>query len=309
MIRTLKHLFIPNPLDEILSKAADRGSRKILVAWNRGMGDIALGLYPLVHRIREYLPHAEIAFLTRPDLADGFLLLDDVATLVSPSIKRGSPFSVEEELRKLGRALSEFDLVIEKPDPTRWLYPQIGKLTPRLTWKGEWDALHEKFAQPHEGPSIGVHVQTETNYNYEKNWPVAHWNSFFEQAAETLGARIFLFGFEQKPLFEGPHLVDLRGKTNLLEMLSIIKNSCTHLVVPDSGVLSLTYYLDIATPLRVVSLWADPRQGVLRQKVASPNRFFSHIPFVGKNKDTSRIPVEEVLRALKSEVVCSLRKF
>jgi ADP-heptose:LPS heptosyltransferase len=200
--------------------------------------------------------------------------------------------------------------VIEKPDPTRWLYWQIGKLTPRLSWKSEWDCLHEKFALPSQGPSIGVHVQTETCYNYEKNWPATHWNNFFAQAAKDLKATIFLFGFQRQPAFEGPNIIDLRGKTNLLEMLSIIKNRCTHLVVPDSGVLSLTYYLDIATPLRVVSLWADPRQGVLRQKVASPNRSFSHMPMVGKNKDTSRIPVEEVLQALQNEeAVCSMKKF
>ncbi len=308
MIRTLKHLFVPNPLDDILSDAVDRGLRKILIVWNRGLGDIALGLFPLTHRIREYLPQAEITFLTRPDLEEGFLLLHDIAVISSPTIKRGKSFSVEEELRKTGHSPADFDLIMEKPDPTRWLYPQIGKLTPKLTWRSEWDTLHKKFVDTSSGISIGVHVQTETNYNYEKNWPVDHWRRFFAEA-KKLDARIFLFGFSPQPVFEGENIVDLRGKTNLLEMLSIIKSCCTHLVVPDSGVLCLAYYLDIVMPLHIVSLWADPRQGILRQKVASPNPALMHMPFVGRNKDTSRIPVEEVLQALKSKGTCKLKKF
>lgn len=310
MLRTLKQILTPNPLDTLLKDAAEKGHKKILIAWNRGLGDIALGLYALVQRIRDYLPQAEITFITRPDLEEGFLLLQGVNVIISSGIQRGRPFSLSEELQKMGRSPAEFDIVIEKPDPTRWLNWQIGKLTPRLNWRSEWDGLHEKFALPANGPAIGVHVQTETCYNYEKNWPVSHWNSFFEKIEKSLQAQIFLFGFQKQPLFEGPNIVDLRGKTNLLEMLSIIKNRCTHLVVPDSGVLSLAYYLDIPTPLRVVSLWADPRQGVLRQKVASPNPAFSHIPMVGKNKDTSRIPVEEVVQALqRKEALCTLKKF
>lgn len=306
MMKALKRLLTPNPFDVMLKDAASKGHKKILVAWNRGLGDIALGLYALVHRIREYMPDAKITFLTRPDLKDGFLLLADVDIIASPTIVRGREFSVAEEMEKMGRSLADFDLVIEKPDPTRWLYWQIGKLTPRLAWKSEWDELHKKFSLPKEGDAIGVHVQTETCYNYEKNWPEAYWNQFFSKTGSK--AHFFLFGFKKEPVFEGPNIVDLRGKTNLLEMLSIIKNRCTHLVVPDSGVLSLTYYLDIATPLRVVSLWADPAQGILKQKVASPNRSFSHVAMIGKNKDTSRIPVDEVMLAL-GNTVCSPKKF
>jgi ADP-heptose:LPS heptosyltransferase len=313
VIRELKRLFTPNPLDVLLKEAKEKGHKKILIGWNRGLGDIALGLFALVYRIHEYLPQAKVTFLTRPDLEEGFLLLGNVSVLVSPAIQRGREFSVTEELQKLGCSTADFDLIIEKPDPTRWLYWQIGKLTPRLAWKNEWDSLHEKFALPIgalEAPVIGVHVQTETCYNYEKNWPATHWNHFFTQVTKKLNAHILLFGFQRQPVFEGPRIMDLRGKTNLLEMLSIIKNCCSHLVVPDSGVLSLAYYLDISTPLKVISLWADPRQGVLRQKVPSPNRLFHHVPMVGKNKDTSRIPVEEVLEALqRNEAICSPRKF
>jgi hypothetical protein len=82
-------------------------------------------------------------------------------------------------------------------------------------------------------------------------------------------------------------------------MLAIVKNHCRVLVAPDSGVLTMAYYLDCAFPLTVVSLWSDPRQGVLKQGVASPNRELAHVPLVGEGEDVRRIPVEEVLRHVR----------
>jgi ADP-heptose:LPS heptosyltransferase len=59
-------------LDWKLKKMASRGERKILLAWNRGLGDIALGLYAIIQRIREFIPDAEITFLIRENLQEGF---------------------------------------------------------------------------------------------------------------------------------------------------------------------------------------------------------------------------------------------
>ncbi|MBS3902763.1 MAG: glycosyltransferase family 9 protein [Anaplasmataceae bacterium] len=301
MIELFKRRFFRNPFDVILSKAVEEGKKKFLFVWNRGLGDIPLGLYALVQRIRHFIPDAEITFLTRLDLREGFALLRGVDTLVSPNIRRGQEFSVEDVLAQLGHHLNEFDQVFEKPDPTRWLQWQIGTLTPRLEWQKEWDVLCERFALKGHQPLIGVHVQTETVYGYEKNWPEASWKEFFARASRELGAKIVLFGFQSIPQFEGEGVIDLRGRTSLIEMMSIIKNCCTHLVVPDSGVLSIAYYLDIHQPLKVVSLWADPEQGVLRQQVESPNPGFRHFPLIGKGKDTGRIPVEAVLKCLERE--------
>ena len=89
-------------------------------------------------------------------------------------------------------------------------------------------------------------------------------------------------------------LIDLRGETTLHEMLSIIKNRCSYLIAPDSGVLSLTYYIDVTFPLKVISLWADPKQGILKQNVASPNPELVHAPLIGKKGDISSITVDEV---------------
>jgi len=92
----------------------------------------------------------------------------------------------------------------------------------------------------------------------------------------------------------------LRGKTHLLSLLSIVKNKLDYLVVPDSGLLSLTYYLDAVFPLKMVSLWSDPRQGVLKQNVASPNPDLLHIPLIGQDESVANISVEHVMQSLFS---------
>lgn len=310
MLQLLKNRFFRNPFDIALRKAAAEGKKKFLVVWNRGLGDIPLGLYALTQRMRTFIPNAEITFLTRPDLREGFALLGNVETLVNPNIRRWQEFSLEEILGQLGHQLSEFDEVFEKPDPTRWLKWQIGSLTPKLNWQTGWDNLCVRFGIKNDTPIIGVHVQTETFYNYEKNWAEEKWRSLFNRAASEMGAKILLFGFQPNPQFEGEGIIDMRGRTSLIEMMSIIKNHCTHLVVPDSGVLSITYYLDIDCPLTVVSLWADPEQGVLRQKVPSPNARLKHYPLVGKRKDVGRIPVEAVMECLQNEyLICQPRSF
>jgi hypothetical protein len=83
-------------------------------------------------------------------------------------------------------------------------------------------------------------------------------------------------------------------------MLSIFRNRCRVLVAPDGGVLTMAYYLDAAFPLTVVSLWSDPRQGILKQAVASPNPQLVHVPLVGEGEDVRRIPVAEVLRHVRA---------
>jgi UDP-N-acetylglucosamine pyrophosphorylase len=92
-------------------------------------------------------------------------------------------------------------------------------------------------------------------------------------------------------------LIDLRGKTTLFELLSIIQHRCSALVLPDSGILSMAYYLDVSFPIRVVSLWADPRHGILKQNVSSPNPQLVHIPLVGEHRDLSTVSADQVVEA------------
>ena len=281
-----------NPFDALLKRVEKKGQFRFLICWNRGLGDIPLGLYALVHRIREFIPAAEITFLTREDLADGFRLLEGVSVLVDPRWKRGVAFDIDPSLVPL----AYFDVVLKHPDPTGWLMWQLGKLTPRLRWTEEWDWLSERFELDSTKTYIGVHVQTQTHYAYEKNWPLSHWKELFSALPDEY--RVLLFGFASSTSVGGDLVVDLRGKTSLLEMLSLVKNHCQYLVVPDSGVLSMVYYLDVSHPLEVISLWSDPEQGVLKQAVASPNPLLVHTPLIARNRDLSTISVDTVLDTL-----------
>src|SRR5581483_4776374 len=287
-----------NPLDSLLKRAARKGSYRFLICWNRGLGDIPLGLYALSHRIRQFIPHAQITFMTRSDLLDGFKMLDGVKAVADTEWKRGVPFDLNQALMNTGLRRVDFDIVLESPDPTRWLMWQLGKLVPKLSWDVSWDDLCERFLLDPRKRYIGVHVQTETAYAYEKNWPLEYWKECLKKVYSEYGIEVILFGFSPHPPIEGKGIVDLRGRTSLFEMLSIIKNRCNYLLVPDSGVLSIAYYLDVAFPIDIVSLWADPKQGVLKQNVLSPNPLLRHCALIAKNKDLRTVSVESAIQSL-----------
>lgn len=296
ILKSLLRKLGPNPLDQRLKRVQKENKKSILITWNRGLGDIPLGLYALVFRIRQFVPDAKVTFLTREDLKDGFALLKNVSVLACPKWKRGHPIHLMETLTEHQLSQDSFDLILENPDPTNWVKWQLGMLTPKLHWDSSWDSLSKRFEL--ETGYVGVHVQTETHYAYEKNWPTSYWEELFRELTQKEGKKVILFGFQNKPSFPIEGVIDLRGKTTLFEMLSIIKNCCSYLVVPDSGVLSITYYLDVFFPIRIVSLWADPRQGVLKQNVSSPNGGLRHIPLLSKGENLVNIPVDEVMDAL-----------
>ena len=289
----------PNPFDRQLKKLAREGKERILIFWNRGLGDIPLGLYAFVMRIRFYIPDAQITFMTRSDLEEGFKLLDKVQVIVRKDWKRGEAISLEVGFEE-GKA---FDLVIEKPDPTRWLRWQLGKVVPQLSWQQKWDQLSERFELDPNETYIGCHVQTETErfYGYEKNWSPPNWHALFTQIRERKKGKILLFGLSKKEQFEGDGVIDLRGETTLLEMVALIKNRCSYLIAPDSGILSLIYYIKADFPLKVVSLWSDPKQGILKQNVASPNSALTHLPLIGKKENVDSISVKTLYHALFGE--------
>jgi ADP-heptose:LPS heptosyltransferase len=214
--------------------------------------------------------------------------------IVDQRLERGERDGYANALARLGVRAADFDVVLERPDPTGWLAAQLGTVVPRLRWQPEHDALAARFPLGEGRGCVGAHVSAETArfYGYVKDWPAESWQAFL---AGLAGERSVLFGHLPEPPIAGPGVVDLRGRTTLLELLAIVKNRCRVLVAPDSGVLTMAYYLDCAFPLTVVSLWSDPRQGVLKQGVASPNPLLRHVPLIGAGEDVRRIAVEEVL--------------
>ena len=276
-----------NPFDRLIKRVKPR---TILVLWNRGMGDIPLGLYAFVHRVRQFFPEAEMTFMTRSDLEEVFSMLDNVRIIVNKEWRRGEKGGVPPEIA------ATFDLVLEEVNPTKWFKWQLKKLTPRLKWEESWDVFADRFPLEKGIPYVGAHLSTETGgfYRYEKNWPLDKWKEVIRQSPYP----VILFGHKKEGVIPGA--IDLRGETTMIEMLAIIKNRCRMLLAPDSGILSVVYYVDAEFPLRVVSLWADPKQGVLRQGVASPNTRLQHIPLIGRKGDIAKIEVKEVMGALFS---------
>ena len=288
--------------ERLLKKLACKSRARLLILWNRGLGDVPLGLYPLLHRIRSFIPNTSVTFLTRPDLEMTFQMLPSISVLSCPHWKRAQPVDMEETLAYHHLRPGDFDLIFEKPDPSRWCTCEIGTLTPKLTWQHEWDELADRFSLADDKRYLGVHIDTETGiyYGYEKNWPKTYAKALFAHIRNTSFQRIpiLLFGLRKHDSFDASEVIDLRGKTSVIEMLAIIKTRCCMLLAPDSGVLSLVYYVAADFPLRIVSLWADPRQGVLRQNVLSPNKLLTHKPLIGSGKHPATIFPQEVYHAL-----------
>jgi ADP-heptose:LPS heptosyltransferase/molybdopterin-guanine dinucleotide biosynthesis protein A len=294
MFRKLRRWLLPNPLDWLLWRHSR--ARRILIVWNRGLGDIPLGLYAIVHRIREKLPEATITFLTRPQLLQGFSLLRGVNAVADPSMVRGAPYPFGAGRAGLKR--EEFDLVIEGASPTDWCRWQRGKLVPQLSWDLEHDGAHRRFSLPPGFRYIAVQVAAETQYGLWRNWPIERWNAFFDLCEKEGDIRPILFGYGTEPLFHHPCLIDLRGQTDLFDILSIVKNRCAGFVGIDSGLLAMIYYLNVPFHLRCVSLFADPDHGILKQNVPSPNPYLVHLPLIAPNKELGRIGEHAVFRAL-----------
>ncbi len=297
LLKNLWYRYGINPLDQELKKHRAKKQVKVLICWNRGLGDIPLGLYAFKKRVLDFIPDAEIFFLTREDLRVGFTLLGGVHVLVDPLMKRYQPFDLEDSLSRVSLERSFFTLIFEKPDPTRTLMWQLGSLVPKLIWEEKWDKLCERFQIPNRD-CIAVHLHSETVYQYEKNWPLEYWKETLQVLAKTHGKTILVFGTAPGEPLGIERVIDLRGKTELLELLSLIKNHCTALIGPDSGILSIIYYVNVEFALKAVSLWADPRQGVLRQNVASPNSQFIHIPLKAPQEDLRLLSPAQVLTVL-----------
>jgi ADP-heptose:LPS heptosyltransferase len=304
LIKRLERRWLPyvaNTLDSLIAKARRQGKHRFLLVWNYGLGDTALWAEPLCVRIRRRLPQAQLTFLTRDDNADTFKLIRDVDVIVDPLLKRKQEIDLEATLKRLGHSRDEFDYIIDQRYSTRWLYWAYKKHTPRLVWHDAWDAFSDNFNLKHNA-YIGIHADSETGpfYSWNKNWPRQNWLSLIEIITTTYKKEIILFGMQKDDHYLIPGVIDLRGKTSILDVLSLIKNRCEFLFAPDSGVLSLAYYLDIPFELKIISLWCsfrferwyDHGMGILMLG-PSPNPNLSHAVFM--KKDINDIRVDEVI--------------
>ncbi len=291
------------PFERALRRAVRQRQRSFVFGWNRGLGDIALGLVPLFRRIRAAIPDARIEVYTRDDLAQGFGLAGCDAVHVIPALPRGAAVDLVAAASAAGRALPPDAVAFADPDPTRWLDGRRTDHPPVLHWDSHQDALADALvpAAPH-AVTIGAHVSSETAryYGYVKDWPAAHWQALFARFPRERGVRWLLFGHTREPVFRQDNVLDLRGRTDLLSLLAIVRTRCRILVVPDSGILTLAYYLEGERPLDVISLWSDPRQGIRKQGCAAPNPRLVHTILQGRDEDVRNITVDDVARAIEA---------
>lgn len=295
--------------DRALARAERDPKRGFLFCWNRGLGDIVLALVPLFERIHRRIPAARIEVVTRAELDEPFRMTDADTIHVLPGLAREAPIALADLQDRLGLATERYAAIFTYPDPTRWLRGRRQEFPPRLRWSPEWDARARHFVPESDQWTVAVHVNSETAgyYSYVKDWPEASWRALFERFAASGDVRWLLLGRDATQRFEQANVLDLRGRTGFLDVMALIRHRCRALVAPDSGILSSVFYLDAAFPLGVVSLWSDPRQGILLQGCPSPNPLLCHRALVGREEDVRNIGVDEVERHLREALALATR--
>src|SRR4029453_2100024 len=269
-----------NALDRAVRRAMRGPKRDFLFCWNRGLGDVALCLVPIFARVRRDVPGARITVVTRPDLEEPFRLTDADRVVGIPGLARDTKLALPD-LTHAGLEPERFAAVFTDPDVNRWLHGRRSEFPPVLRWDPAWDALAAPLVpSAPQKIRIGAHVSAETSayYGYGKDWEPASWRTLFARTADLPHIEWLLLGHNAERRYEGAHVTDLRGRTRYLEMAAIIHRRCRLLVAPDSGVLATAYYLDARFSLDIISLWSDPRQGVLLQGCPSPNPLLRHVP-------------------------------
>lgn len=284
-------------LDRAIADAAASGRRSFVLGWNRGLGDIALGLCPLFARIRARLPDAAITVFTRADLVDALRLTDADRIVVIPGLARGERIDLDAAAATTGTRIDDDAVRFADPDPTRWLDGRRTEHPPVLRWDPALDARADALLpERNDVVTIGAHVDSETAryYGYVKDWPADHWRALLARFADASRVRWVLFGNAATVKYAQQNVRDLRGRTSFLDLLAVVRARCRILVAPDSGVLTMAYYLAGDAPLDVVSLWSDPRQGILKQDCLSPNPRLTHTPLIGRDEDVRNIGVDAV---------------
>lgn len=300
-LRAIADRFGGEPYERALAEGARRQCKRIVFYWNRGLGDIVLGLVPMFARAAARLPDAAIEVVTRAELAEPFRLTAASRIHVVPGLERAERIGAATACARLPADPRAGALAIDTPDPTRWLAVASNPAPPRFHWRAAFDGLAASFVDRGDArPWIAVHASTETaqHYGYVKDWPAEAWRALFDAAARRHDARFVLLGHGLEPALAGPNVIDLRGRTGFLQMLALVRTRCTALLAPDSGILNAVYFLDTAFPITVVSLWSDPRQGLLKHRAASPNPRLVHVPLVGAGDDVRTIAPDDVLAAL-----------
>ncbi len=116
MLKKIIRRFKKNPLDEILKKAKEQKSKTFLLPWNRALGDISLGLYYVVNKIKKEIPDSKITFLIREDLKAGFELLGGINYITVSFWRRYVPIDIYHAMKLLNIKESSYDVILKEVD-------------------------------------------------------------------------------------------------------------------------------------------------------------------------------------------------
>lgn len=278
-----------NPFEKKINSL--KQNARILFFWNRGLGDIPLELFILKKKLLEKCPNASLEVVTRKDLAEGFLLLGQIKVHTSPLLIRHQKENHSAILEALNLDPKNYDLILKELDPAYWFKKERGTYIPKLQWS---QTLPPVFLEKNTKPLAFLHLNSETTYGFEKNLNDPFWEKIIHALKEKGYTTVALGGKIRK---ESPQCsIDLRGKTTLKELVSLILHHPGVFIGPDSGILNILYYLDIKHPLYLISYWANTDVGILRQKVDSPNPYLVHHPIIAPNLDLSKLSAEDILQ-------------
>lgn len=286
-LRNLIRAITPNPFLSVLKKLPKEAS--ILLFWNRGLGDIPLELFALTKTIFEYVENARITIITRDDLYQGFTLLDPkINILVSTQLKRKVFEDYDKIFDELSLDKAHFDHIFFKPDPDYWVKNQKKGLDIRLNWQ---DSFFKTLSIETHKPKAFLHIHSETVYGFEKNLPKQTWHQIIADLKHK-GYTTIALGFEKKEHFDVD--CDLRGDTDLYQILSMMQEDLSLFIGPDSGLLNMLYYLDVQKKMHLISFWANTRVGLLKQGTVSPNRHLKHELVIQSHQDLSKLEAFQI---------------
>jgi ADP-heptose:LPS heptosyltransferase len=297
--------------DRILDKASQRGDKRFVFAWVRGLGDVAFILNEFAKYIQKKVPDAEVSALVRPGLEEACGWIEGVKEVLTvPEWSRektlkslwGLAFPSVWEIKRAISSLGmkgKFDRIIPYP-LGRWYDREPWKRRPSLQWTEEERQFGERFRQTafSEEPKFVVSLNTQTGtenfYSFTKEWEIGNFKQLISLILETIPGS-YLILVDADKAWEIPmnsRILDVRGKLSVSQSLSVIASSDLFIAL-DAGAVNLLYFLKEVSLNILVLLGKTFCFTPLRYPAASANLHL--IPIFGEDEDIHKISPYVVL--------------
>jgi ADP-heptose:LPS heptosyltransferase len=258
-------------LDRLLNRAKSGRARQFIIAWIRGLGDIAMILSESVKYIRHRIPEAEITLLVRPGLDEASRWVRGLENIITVNdwsrdqtlssfwgLAYPPPWQIKKIVKKLNLS-EEFDLILPYP-MGRWWFRDAFRMRPSLLWSAQEENCGRRIInQIFSGNKkfvVTINSSTGTNayYPYNKEWGSSNFKALISSILSSISdARVILV--DKSRTVEYPadeRLFDARGKFSLPESISIIANSDLFICL-DTGPVNLVYFME-GVSLNIIAL-------------------------------------------------------